>query len=82
MAHSTKDYIPTEADNIAKAEAIKEYMRTHEDPRQEFIASYKIMSKQLTERVFAMNANDAAEIVKRNCRMVGWFPVDLTVISV
>ena len=47
----------------------------------DYIAKYKIFGKLITERVTASTQANAAEIIKKNCGMVGWIPTELTVVD-
>ena len=84
MARRSKDYIPTEGEQMAKSEAIRDYMATHKDPRTEYIATYTVpsfSSREFTERVMAVSITDAENIIKRNCGMVGWIPTELKIVE-
>jgi hypothetical protein len=76
---STSDYIMSNADYAAQRDAMAEYQRTHVDPRKTYCATYVINGQQLSEKVCALSQKDAADIVKRNCDMIGWQPFQLTI---
>ena len=79
MARRSSDYIPTEGDNASRLDDIAEYRRNHGDPRKAYTATYLICGKPVSERVMAMTQQQAVNIVKYNCSLVGWNPSSLNV---
>lgn len=79
MARKSSDHILSEGENIARIEAMAEHRRTHVDPRKQYTATYLICGKPITETVMAVSQQQALDIVKYNCSLVGWQPTSLQV---
>ena len=79
MARRSSDHIPTEGENRNRIESIAEYQKEHGDPRKKYEATYLICGRPMTECVMAMTQQQAVDIVKYNCSLVGWQPNSLEV---
>ena len=77
--YSSSDHIVSEGENINRLEAIAEYRREHGDPRKNYEATYLVCGRPMTERVTAMTQQQAVDIVKYTCSLVGWQPNSLEV---
>jgi len=71
MKSKNPDYIPMPGELIADAEARAEYMKTHDDPRHEYCATFNCMGKQMTEKVWAFDIKQAEENIKSQWSLVG-----------
>ena len=73
MAKHSDDYIPTYADRMAEIDKLREYARTHGDPRAKYAIKYKMFKNgpEHTEEVWALTQNDAIVQLKKGWSMNG-----------
>lgn len=76
------DYIPSYGDFIQQQDEMKEYQRTHGDPRAKYRVTYKVRGEEQSEDVLAMTQALAVEQVKSNWIMVGIYITDVTVTQI
>lgn len=69
-----EDYIPNEADWIARKEQMDSWQKEHTDPRHEYTMTYEIDGVQQSETVQAMTEEDAIAKLKQQWGMVGIVP--------
>lgn len=68
------DYIPNEADWVARKEQMDAWQQKHEDPRHSYKMTYEANGSQQTETVLAISEDDAIAILKQQWGMVGIVP--------
>ena len=69
------DYIPNAADIAAKQDEMKEWQKTHSDPRHDYKVTYEAAGAQRSETVCAVTAEEAVASVKQQWGMVGVIPL-------
>ena len=80
--YNSKDYIPTYGDLEARRD---ECERNAKAARErgfhlgEFELSYNVLGRSFTEKISASSEKDAIEILKQQCGMVGWIPMNIEV---
>lgn len=80
--YNSKDYIPTYGDYVAKrdeANARAAAARERGYRLGEYEISYIVNGNHSTEKIMATSKNEAIEILKRSCGMVGWYPIEIEV---
>lgn len=81
----SKDYIPTYGDY--------EYQREQDAKRAQeakdrgfclgkFKVTYTINGHRMSEVVSSYSSKDALDLVKQQCGMVGWLPIDMSVVTI
>ena len=68
------DYIPNEADWVARKEHLDSLQANHTDPRHSYKMTYEVDSIQQSETVFAVTEDDAIAMLKQQWGMVGIIP--------
>lgn len=76
------DYIPSYGDFVQQQDEMKEYQRTHGDPRAKYRVTYKVHGEEQSEDVLAMNPTLAIEQVTSNWNMVGIYITNATAIQI
>lgn len=79
MAKHNSDYIPTYADIEKERDTRMERIAKNVRPIHTYTAMYKINGTSLTETVNGSNASEVEEVIRHNCKMVGWNPTGLTI---
>lgn len=82
MNRRSDDYIPYGYEIEAAREEAAARVKNIPDPRHEYVATYKVNGNAMTERVVAVNIKEAESHVKQQLAMVGWIPVDLSIVAV
>ena len=68
------DYIPNEADWVARKEWMDSWQKEHVDPRHSYKLTYEVDGIQQSETVCAMAEDDAIAKLKQQWGMVGVIP--------